>query len=399
MKILLVTGQLAKNSVKNYASEGGVDFGVIDLPVPVAALLTPKYIIRELMKRKQSEFDLILVPGLIPGNTKEIEEELKIKTVKGPRYAADLPFVLNMLGTIELSKSVPADDVLIEKLRKKAMDELQVFNNKRHELLKKPNVIPINNIPTGVGFPIRIMAEIVDAPLLTDEQIIQKAKRYCESGADIIDIGMVSGESNPEGAGRIISLVKSKVTPVISIDTIDPCEAEEGVKAGADLILSADGGNLEEIASFASKIPTVVIPTNHKEKLYPKDPLERILLLEQNIKKAREMGMEKIFADLILDPVISPGILKSIAAFYEFRKRNPRVPLLVGIGNITELMDADSIGANALLTGISYELGASIILTTEVSYKTQGCVKELSFATRMMSVSYTHLTLPTILLV
>jgi hypothetical protein len=41
--------------------------------------------------------------------------------------------------------------------------------------------------------------------------------------------------------------------------------------------------------------------------------------------------------------------LESFIAFKEFAAKNPDVPLFVGVSNVTELMDADSVGVNAFL--------------------------------------------------
>jgi dihydropteroate synthase-like protein len=50
-------------------------------------------------------------------------------------------------------------------------------------------------------------------------------------------------------------------------------------------------------------------------------------------------------------------------------------------------LDVDSVGVNALLAGISMELGASILFTPEESGKTLGSVKELAIASKMMFLS------------
>ncbi len=88
-------------------------------------------------------------------------------------------------------------------------------------------------------------------------------------------------------------------------------------------------------------------------------------------------------ADLILDPVNSSSIVESIMACFEFHKIN-KAPMFFGVGNVTELMDADSGGVNVLLAGIGMELGVSILFTPEESGKTRGSVYELSTASKMM---------------
>jgi len=47
MKVLLITGLLAENMVTHYAQKSNVKTQVLALKVPVAALLTPKYIAKE----------------------------------------------------------------------------------------------------------------------------------------------------------------------------------------------------------------------------------------------------------------------------------------------------------------------------------------------------------------
>jgi dihydropteroate synthase-like protein len=73
--------------------------------------------------------------------------------------------------------------------------------------------------------------------------------------------------------------------------------------------------------------------------------------------------------------------------YYEFRERNRETPLFFGVGNVTELIDADSIGVNAMLSGIAMELGASILFTPEFSSKAYGSVSELKTASMMMMLA------------
>jgi len=393
MKVLLITGQLAKNLVKKYSIGSNVHSETIALSTSVAALLKPQYILNELKKRKIKDYDVVILPGLISEDVSLIDK-IGIPTFKGPRYAVDIPFVLDNLSKVKLSKKLPADDLLKEKLRHRALKEIEAVNRYKDELLKKPWNTLIRELPIGRDFPARIMAEIVDAPLLTDEEIIKRAKYYVASGADVIDIGMIAGECRPDDAEGAVKAVRSAVHSLVSIDTMDAKEAEAAVSAGANIILSVDGGNVVDMASFASETTIVVIPTNYRKQLFPEEPLEKVALIEANIRKARNLGMNNIIADLILNPVISTGIVNSIIAFYEFKSRNPDIPLLMGIGNITELMDADTIGVNALLSGIASELGVSILLTTEVSDKARGSVKELSLASRLMFLAKIRSSVP-----
>jgi dihydropteroate synthase-like protein len=391
LKVLLITGLLAEESVGHYAQNSSVDTKVLALKVPVAALLTPTYIANALKNVNSRNFDMVLVPGLIRGDVTVIADAAGVPTFKGSRYAADLPAVLEALGQVKLSTVTPACDMLSEELQRRALQELTAVEKNRETLLKKRWNMLIGDLAVGKDFPMRVMAEIVDAPLLSTDEIQRLAKRYMEAGADIIDVGMVVGEPKPAEAKRAVDAVKRVANVPVSIDTFDPQEIEEAISAGADLVLSVDAGNVEEVAAFAFDVAVVVVPTNQRRGYFPSIIEERVVFLEENIKKARELGIAKVIGDLVLEPTDISG---SMAAFREFAGRNPAVPLLVGVGNVTELMDADSVGVNALLARLSSEVGASILLTTEESDKTRGSVSEVAVASKMMFLAKKRASVP-----
>jgi dihydropteroate synthase-like protein len=381
LKILLITGLLAEKTVKRYAKESKAEPEVLALQVPVAALISPEQIVEALKKAPIAESELILVPGLIRGDVSVIANSLGIPTFKGPRYAADLPTVLDSIGHVNLSTMVPACDLLREELQQKALRELDAVEKNRDALLKNPGNMLIGKLAVGKDFPMRVLAEIVDAALMPTDEIQRLAKHFVKIGADLIDIGMIAGESRPSDAKRAVKAVKEVVNVPVSIDTLDVDEIREAVAAGADLILSADAGNVEQIAPFASEVALVVIPSNQREGIFPVKAEDRIRLLEEIMEKARQLGMKRLIADLILEP---SNVLESLIAFRDFGVRHPDIMLFVGVSNVTELFDADSVGVNALLTLLSSELNASILLATEKSSKAKGTVREEAVASKMM---------------
>ena len=381
MKVLLVTGVLAEDSVKGYAKESHVETKILVLKVPVAAFLSPDSIAKALENVALKGFDIVLVPGLVRGDTKTVWDSTGIPTFKGPIYAADLPTILDSLGEVKLSTVMPADELLAERLKDKALEELLTVEENRDILLRKRGSMLIRDLAIGSHFPMRVMAEIVDAALMPSEEVQRLAQEYVRLGADIIDVGMVSGESRPADASRLVGAAKKVVNVPVSIDTLDPVEIQAAVGVGADLVLSGDAGNLEALAPFAKNVAVVLIPTNQREGYFPKTAEERVSFLEEIIRKARKLGITKVIGDLILEPT---NVLESMMAFHEFAKRNPEVPLFVGVSNVTELMDADSVGVNALLARLSSEVGASILLATEKSDKAKGTVREEVVASKMM---------------
>jgi dihydropteroate synthase-like protein len=381
LKVLLITGLLAEKTVQRYAKESSVKTEVLALKVPVAALLNPEQIAKAIKKTDARDFDVILVPGLIRGDAVVIADSVGTPTFKGPRYAADLPTVLDALERVKLSTVTPACDLLREELRQKALRELDAVEKNRDALLKKPGNMLIGKLAVGKDFPMRVLAEIVDAALMPDDEIQRLAKHFVKMGADLIDVGMVAGESRPADAKRGVEAVKNVVNVPVSIDTLDPDEIREAVAAGADLILSVDAGNVEQIAPFAADVAAVVIPTNQREGYFPIKAEDRIRFLEEIMEKAAQLGMKRLMADLILEP---SNVLESMVAFRDFAVRNPHVPLFVGVSNVTELFDADSVGVNALLARLSAEVGASMLLATEKSDKAKGTVWEEVTAAKMI---------------
>jgi dihydropteroate synthase-like protein len=381
VKALLVTGTLAEKAVKRYANESSVKTEVRVLNVPVAAFLTPETIAEALKHANLNGFDAILVPGLVRGDTTVISHATGIPAFKGSRYAADLPTVLDSMSEVALSTVTPACDLLKDKLRQKALEELESVERNRVSLLKKLGNMLIKDLAVGRDFPMRVMAEIVDAALMPKAEVQRLAADFVKLGADVIDVGMVAGENRPEDARKLVEAVKSVVDVPVSIDSLNSAEIEAAVEADADLILSLDAGNVEAIAPFAANVAVVAIPTNQREGYFPRKAEERVKFLEEIIAEARELGVNRIMGDLILEP---SNILESMLAFRMFAARNPDVPLFVGVSNVTELFDADSVGVNALLARLSSEVGASMLLATEKSDKAKGTVREEATAAKMM---------------
>ena len=79
--------------------------------------------------------------------------------------------------------------------------------------------------------------------------------------------------------------------------------------------------------------------------------------------------MEQLGRPYMLDSILAPinsGFAASLARYVEVRRRHPVAEMLMGIGNLTELTEADSTGVTALLIGFCQEVGIGAVLTTEV---------------------------------
>ena len=320
--ILFLTGKLAEKSLHQVIESMQPEFTyeVRNIGVSVAALMTAKMLERRV--KELDGIDRIIVPGLCQGDTTELSETLGVDVQRGPKDLKDLPAFFG------------------------------------HEAF----------VPDLSRYDVRIFAEIVDAPRMSIEAILQQAERYRNDGADVIDIGCLPGLDFPHLEAAVEALVEAGFT--VSVDSLETDELVRGGKAGAHYLLSLNRSTLwvaDEVASTP-----IVIPENpgDMESLY-----EAIATL-----KAR--GRDCI-ADSILDP-IHFGFTDSIVRYRELRQQCPDMPIMMGIGNLTELTEADTSGINAILFGIISELGITNVLATEVSPHARAAVREGDRARRIM---------------
>ena len=76
------------------------------------------------------------------------------------------------------------------------------------------------------------------------------------------------------------------------------------------------------------------------------------------------------------------------------RRKYPDAPMMMGVGNLTELTDADSAGVNVLLAGFCQELGVRSVLTTEVAPWCRSAVREFHLARRLVYHAVREKVLP-----
>jgi dihydropteroate synthase-like protein len=370
-------------------------------PVAVAAFLHPKYVASKFRKNEPDQQDVILLPGMVSGDTALVKEVTGIPTFKGPRHAVDLPFLLQSIeGNLDLlSTTEPADRILQEHLQARAASELIAAETTPLPSPPPPRTLSIGagrrTLMTGSTYPIRVIAEITDAPNRSDEELTHLARRFAANGATIIDVGMIANAPDSRAAKHAIAVVCRAVPVPISIDSSDPTEIAAGVKAGASLVLSLDRANMTEIPkSLRRKAAFVIIPVTQAGQQLSSSVKDRLQQMEENLKAAKRLGYNHVIADLLCDSLITPGLSDAIQAYTLFVDQHPTIPLLMGVGNVTELLDADTPGVNALLAGIASELGVTMLLTAEVSAKTQGAVWELHRAAQMMFLAQQRASSP-----
>ncbi|PKL55461.1 MAG: dihydropteroate synthase, partial [Methanomicrobiales archaeon HGW-Methanomicrobiales-6] len=355
MHILLPTGSATAGIVKAAAERFGGRYEIdVAITGEIASFLTPGELRRLLAG---GGYDMAIVSGMCTASFAAVEREVGVPVYRGPRHAADLPLVLSVLDRVRLSKTVPADEFLAETRREEACRQVAL----REEEAEADFIIHSTKI--GGGSRMKVLAEIMDAHKRDD--LLADVRRFFADGADIVDLGF-GFDATPDDVERCFAAL-ARVEGPLAVDTQDPSLIAAALPR-ADLVLSLHEDNIPTVGKAVAQAgaAAVVVP---RERTLP-----------ENLAAAEAAGIRCLIADPLLQPVGS-GLVNSLAGFSEA----PR-PLFFGAGNVVELLDADSPGANALLAGMAHEVGAAVIFTSEHSDKTRGSVAEMRRATEMMTL-------------
>jgi len=318
----------------------------------IASFLTPQ---RLLDLVRADRYDYVVVPGMCTASFAAVEEATGVPILRGPRHAADLPLMVELLGKVEFSRDVPADDLLRDLRRDDAYRKVRsIEKNAEWDLL-------LRGVKVGGTSRCKVLAELMDAHRRPDlRSDVERA--FC-SGADIVDLGF-GFDATPADVARCFGALDGIDGP-LAVDSQDPALIAASLFR-ADLVLSLQEENIPMIGRAVADAgaAAVVVP--------------RYSSLTENLEAARAAGCQALVADPLLQPVGS-GLVRSLCEFRDYD-----VPLFFGAGNVVELLDADSIGAQALLAGMAQEVGAAIVFTAEHSDKTRGAIAEMRRATEMM---------------
>lgn len=294
--------------------------------------MTDKMIARRLKPEDYEGYDEIIVPGRCRGDLAALSDMLGIKVTRGPEEIKDLP-------------------VYFGKARK---------------------------APDLSRYSVKIFAEIVDAPERSIESLIARANYYRDNGADVIDIGCLPQEPFPHMEEAIQALHSEGFK--VSVDSLSLADLTRAAGAGADYLLSLTENTID-LAKETDAVPILV----------PAEP-GNLASLERAMEAMDKIGMPWI-ADPILDP-IHFGLTASLVRYHELRRKYPDAPMMMGVGNLTELTDADTNGINAMLFGIISELDVGFVLATEVSPHARRAIREADVARRMMFAAKSDSSLP-----
>lgn len=321
--ILFLTGKLAEKRLHRVLDEMApteFTYEVRNIGVSVAALMTAQMIARRVTGL--NGVDKVIVPGLCRGDLAVSSATLGVPCIRGTIDIKDLPAFFGR-------------------------------DCKPPELDR---------------YAVEIFAEIVDAPLVAVENILQRAEKYRDDGADVIDIGCLPDTPFPHLEESVTALHAAGFK--VSIDSLETADLLRGGRAGADYLLSLKESSLW-IADEVASTP-ILIPERHGD----------LPSLFRAIEKYAAKD-KPFYADAILDP-IHFGLTESIIRYHQLRQNCPDIKIMMGIGNVTELTEADTTGINAVLFGLISEMKLDAVLATEVSPHCRSAIREADRARRLM---------------
>lgn len=332
-RILFLTGKLAEKSLKRVLESMApptFEWEVRELGLSVAALMTADMIERRLTEAPG--VDRIMVPGRCRGDLDRLATRLGVPVIRGPEELVDLP---KFFGRSALVRDLT-----------------------RYEA--------------------KLFVEIVDAPHLSVEGIGKRALELAAQGADVIDLGCLPATPFAHLAESVAHL--KALGLAVSVDSLEPEELLRGGRAGADYLLSLREDTLW-IADSVAATPILI----------PSEPGDLASL--ERAMDALDRAGRRYLADPILDP-IHFGFADSIARYHALRRSRPDAGIMMGIGNVTELTHADTMGMNAMLFGIVSELRIDAVLVVQVSEHARSVVREADIARRIMFAAREDSALP-----
>jgi dihydropteroate synthase-like protein len=335
--IVFLTGRLAEPALRRVLgqlapadADAPFTWEVREIGLQVAGLMTADMVRRRVALPVAA--DRILLPGRCRGDLEALSAHFGVPVQRGPEELKDLP---------------------------------QFFQ-------REAQPVTLDDYATA------IFAEIVDAPRLSVDAIVARGLAYAADGANVIDLGGLPDTPFPHLEDSVRALRERGLR--VSVDSLDTAELLRGGRAGADYLLSLTLDTLW-IADEVAATPVLIGRT-------PQDEAS----LWSAVERMESTG-RPFLADAILDP-IPYGLLASLVRYHRLRERFPQVAIMMGVGNLTELVEADTTGINAVLMGIAAELGAAAVLTTQVSAHSRRAVREADWARRIMHAAVSQQVLP-----
>ncbi len=361
MRVGLVTSRSARRLVEEVARELDGEVEIIEVPVPVISFLSTSTLAKIIEARRDlrerlSSVDIIVIPGRVRGDAGPIERVTGRPVYKGPKDLGLIPAaVRHILSGGSLDRSRPAEQV---------MGRVSIK-------LESPTAFRVGEVEVPArGPPVLVVTEI--HPGVDEDRVASEARRHLSEGAKIILVGAGDGVS-PESLARRVKTVAGIGAPGILAEAPSRSHAQAALEAGAHG-LSTSPDTLGEVLDILPRDSVVLLGDRDLDRL------------ESGFELLHSRGVDKV----ILDPVLGLPLIDLAESIERYRAASRLgAPLLFTAANVTEEVEADPHGVHAVLASMAVELGASLYLVVEETYKsihgTAEAVEALRIATEAWS--------------
>ncbi|MCE4608033.1 MAG: hypothetical protein F7B61_03630 [Caldisphaeraceae archaeon] len=315
---------------------------------------------RDLMDRIKpiiNSYDIVILPGNIAGDFSKFSK----KVVKGTEVPFYLHEYLRYKKPEELSQGLPAEKAFPDITRLIASKALKEASS-NYKYAYKVRGLKIPYKPP----PLLVFSEIFPRDGL---DMLDKARYFLRSGADALVVSY-NPNLNSSELRDILKRLRQETKKPIGLDA--PIHVMKELYDYVDILLSFDTLSVKQNAKWIKDKVSVVL-------------FDDISKIDELVKVARTDRL-KIIVDPVAYPPIYPGALETFLRAKKIARRY-KVPIMLGLLNITELADVDSSGLNGFAAFLAAEAGISIILIGEESVKSRGSVYETRIASDMSSVS------------
>jgi len=305
-RIVLVTTTSARGIVESVAKElmnsyNDLELRVIVTSASVASLTSTEDIMDDLLKHRKliADADLVILPGMIRGSAKKLEEVLNVPVVKGPKYAGDLPEMIALLKRgMHFSADISADDVISIDGRKR-LDRLFKSMEKIECCFKVRNVSFVLKPP-----PLNLFYELCPASFS-----VCKLRRFrdfrtlvaglAKLGYSGIIIGCDAEESCYDDLPlKLLEIRKHGL--LAGIDVYDLSKVPRKIYEFTDIVLNVTAKDIDIIKRHAQKdMILVLVPERTDSLSEAMDSLMRAINLAENAG----------FRKLVIDPILKPAML------------------------------------------------------------------------------------------
>ncbi len=360
LKILIITGRLAAEMVrKTIASIKDYQIDVYVLPIEIIGLARVENILSNISRKNVEGYDYLLVPGLVQGDLRILEEKLGVRVIKGPK-SLELLKLLFIIGPEKFRPEKDAEEVIIENLEKVFTEAREYYEKRIDKYVEIGGMkLPYSPPPLRIGY------------------VFEKGygsnwiKKYLTKYKPDI-LMLPPWRSCRELMNDYLFITENKLLP------------EGGLGVPWDRNLFNECRELYEEASLIYNVPLNEL--DYAEKL----GVPLVVYLDD----ARKMDMIKDKEQVIIDFGLSPLTKDLFRKIREYEAYKDRFPLAAWLSNVSYSIDVDSHGVYAVLMDLLMDAGVGLQIVWEMEDKLRWSLMETLIIRDMLQVARRHGILP-----